>query len=298
MQINWNDLKFLLALARAGKVADVARETGVDSTTVTRRIKALEQALQCQLFKRIDNRYLPTEALQQALRNAEQAEREIGLMTQRLTQQDAHLRGRVRITSVHTFINSYLLPRLSDFYERYPDIELEIIADSSQLDLGRHEADLAIRMGRPGQQSIVTRRLTELHYSVYAHTRLADQGRELSGLPWILFEDRYSSLPEAQWQQQQVPEVQACLYCNVGLAMLNAVKSGLGVACIPCYMGQPEPELVALVPPFSLRELWVLMHPEKRNLARVRAFLDWLEQQVNADQALFLGQAEDTIDGT
>ncbi len=297
MQLNWNDLKYLLTLSRLGQVSGVAREHGVDATTVSRRIKALEEVLGCQLFLRVDNRYLPTEALQRVLQNAERVEREIGQITHGLSERDTHLQGKVRITSVHTFINSYLLPRLARFYARYPDIELEIVAESSQLDLGRHEADLAIRMGRPSQQSIVTRKLTDLHYAVYGQRTLVEAGTSVGQLPWIFFEERYSSLPEARWQQRHFPDVKARLYCNVGPAMLTAVKSGLGVACLPSYMAQAEPGLVSLLPSFNLRELWLLLHPEKRNLARVRAFIDWLEQEITQDRALFYGQSQETVDG-
>lgn len=287
--MNWNDLKYLLSLSRLGTLSAVAKETGVDMTTVSRRLKALESALGTQLFQRIDNRYLPTDALQQVLLHAEQVELEIGRLQSDLLGQDEDLRGRVRITSVHTFINSYLLQRLPDFYERYPDIELEIIADSSQLDLGRHEADLALRMGRPDQSSIVTRRMADLNYAVYGHKTLVEQSQKIGDLPWILFEDRYHNLPEALWQQQHYPDVQAQLFCNVGPAMLTAACNGLGVACLPCYMAEPVSELVALTEAFPLRALWLLMHPEKRNLARIRVFVDWLEQQLDSDTLLFQG---------
>lgn len=289
--MNWNDLKYLLALSRLGTLSAVAKETGVDMTTVSRRLKALEGSLGAQLFQRIDSRYLPTEALQQVLRRAEQVEIEIGRLESDLLGQDEDLRGRVRITSVHTFINSYLLQRLPDFYQRYPDIELEIVADSSQLDLGRHEADLALRMGRPDQSSIVTRRMADLNYALYGHQTLVENRQEIADLPWVLFEDRFHNLPEALWQQQHYPNVQARLFCNVGPAMLTAASNGLGVACLPCYMAEPVAGLVALTEAFPLRALWLLMHPEKRNLARIRAFVDWLEQQLENDTSLFMGTA-------
>lgn len=293
MQINWNDLRYLLALSREGTLSAVARDTGVDLTTVSRRLKALEQALGTQLFLRVDNRYEPTPALAAALEQAIQAEQRLNSFEAALSDLNSGLRGRVRITSIHNVINYYLLERLPAFYARYPDIELEIIADSSPLDLGRHEADLALRMGRPTQPQIVTRRLAQLSYAVYAHRALLHEAVTPETLPWVVLEDRYSSLPEAQWQRTHYPQVQTRLHCNVGPAMLSAVRSGIGAACLPCYMAQPCSELVALTGPVPMRELWLLVHPEKRTLARVRAVLDWLQQQLDQDRALFSGSSID-----
>lgn len=289
MSFNWNDLKYLLAVIRYGRISKAAEELGSDPTTVSRRIKALEQKLDTALFRRIDGKYCATEALLQVVSTAESVEQQLHQFQAQLTSQNSHLSGRVRITSVHTFINYYLIDRLTDFYRHYPDIELEIIADSSQLDLGRHEADLAIRMGRPEQASMVTRRLSHLYYSVYAHRSLIDRLEKVEQLPWIVLEDRYSSLPESKWQRMHYPDAKVRLSCNVGPAMFNAVKAGLGIACLPCYMGQAEPELVNLREPFSLRELWLLMHQDNRNLARVRVFIDWLIAQFNRDSNLFMG---------
>jgi len=271
-------------------MSGVAKETGVDVTTVSRRLKALELALGTKLFIRVDNRYLPTDSLQRVLTRATSAEREISYFQHELMEQDTALSGRLRVTSVHTFINSYLLPKLSSFYSRYPNIELELIASSDQLDLSRHEADLAIRMGRPVQPSIVTRRLSKLYYSLYAHQDLLTKGLRIDDMPWILFDNSFNHLPEAKWQQQHFPNVKASLYCNVGPAMFSAVQNKLGVAYLPCYMAQADINLVALQPPTPLRELWSLVHPERRHLAKIRAFVDWLSLEIQSDESLFHGQ--------
>ena len=290
MQVNWDDIKYLVLLVRHGRMNAVAQEIDVDVTTVSRRLKTLEQALGTKLFIRIDNRYVATDALKRVLAKAESAEREIGSFQRELLEQDASLSGSLRVTSVHTFINSYLVPRLHSFYDRYPSIQLELIADSQQIDLGRHEADLAIRMGRPVQQSIVTRRLSKIYYSVYAHRNLVENESMIAAMPWVLFEQNYNRLPEALWQQQHYPNVKASLYCNVGLAMFTAVQNELGAACLPCYIAQTDKNLIALHKPIYLREFWSLVHPERRNLAKIRAFLDWLDQEIQLDQALFHGQ--------
>lgn len=306
MSFNWNDLKFLIELHREGHIAKVAENFGIDPTTVSRRIKAMENSLGVKLLQRIDGQYYATDALKQALPQAELAEQQLKLFEDKLMAGDKQLSGTIRITSVHTFVNHYLLAKLPNFYQQYPEISIELIADSRQLDLNRHEADIAIRMGRPEQSSIVTRRIAILYYSIYAHSSLValnpdlksmseskiEETPDLTQLPWILLDSQYANLPEAIWQQQHFPQAKANLFCNVGPAMLNAVKNRLGIACLPCYMGEVESELEHLYPPFPLRELWLLMHQEKRHVARIRAFIDWLEMCLLADQAIFQGSVE------
>ena len=289
MQFKWDDIRYLVLLARHGRISHVAREVGVDVTTVSRRLKSLEKELETKLFNRIDNRYLPTDSLQLVLSNAESAEREIVHFQHNLIGKDTALKGRLRITSIHNFINFYLLPRLGDFYKQHPNIEIELIADSEQLDIGRYEADLAIRMGRPTQESIVTRQLTDLHYSVYAHKELISTEQLISDMPWVLNEKGFTHLPEVSWQHQHFPNVKANLYCNVGPAMLTAVRNKLGVAFLPCYMAHSDIDLVSLNEPTKIRELWTLIHPDRRHLAKIRTFLDWLDLQIQSDRHLFQG---------
>lgn len=289
MQIKWDDIRYLVLLARHGRMSQVAREVGVDVTTVSRRLKSLEKELETTLFDRVDNRYLPTDALQHVLSNAESAEREIVHFQHNLIGKDTALQGRLRITSIHNFINFYLLPRLGEFYKLHPNIEIELIADSEQLDIGRYEADLAIRMGRPTQESVVTRRLTKLYYSVYMHKDLISTEKSISEMPWILNEKSFQYLPESLWQQQNFPNVKANLYCNVGPAMLTAVRNKLGVAILPCYMAHSDLNLTPLNKPTALRELWTLVHPERRHLAKIRVFIDWLDLQIQSDIQLFQG---------
>lgn len=295
MSLNWNDLKYLLSLWRHQRMVKVAQELDSDPTTVSRRIKSLEGRLGTQLFQRVDGRYLPTDALLQALPSLELSERQIQQFQGQIQAQDSDLSGRLRFTSVHNFINYYLIERLPSFYQQYPNIELELIADSQPLDLTRHEADLAIRMGRPDQESLVAKRLCSLYYSVYANKSFIGKSKslasiDLESLPWILFEAKYAHIPEAIWQYENYPNAKAQLYSNVGPAMLNAVKAKLGIASLPCYMTATQPELIPLLEPFNLRELWLIMHPEKRNLARVRVFIEWLEKQLQADIGIFEGK--------
>ncbi len=285
--MNWNDLKYFLALYRGKTLSSAAKTLKVNSTTVARRIQQLEEDLGCRLFDRPDGRYLVTAEAEEILRTATQLEQQFNLIEQRLNSRDKNLSGVVRVTSVSTFINGYLLTRLPDFQRQYPDIQLELIADASQLSLSQREADLAIRMGRPAAGQLIISKLTDIAYAVYSETG-AHTHPTLSENPWVLLDEKYANLPEAMWVQQHIPAAKSVLRTNVGLGSVEAIRQGIGIACLPCYLASHY-HLSPLTEAFPMRELWLLQHPDLRQLTRIRVFIDWLKQQLIQDQKLLTG---------
>lgn len=285
--MNWNDLKFFLALYRAGTLADAAVRLKVNSTTVARRIQQLEQDLGSRLFQKEGGRYLPNENAEAVLSVATGLEEQFNLIDQRLGDRDLALSGSLRITSVSTFINGYLLARVSDFKAKYPNIQLELIADSSQLSLGRREADLAIRMGRPETGNLVIRKLVDIAYAVYGQAGVSEH-QPLKEQSWVCLDEQYADLPEARWVEKYYKNCHIALRTNVGVGSVEAVRQGLGVACLPCYLANYY-GLVPYSAPMPMREIWLLQHPGLTSQAKCRAFIDWLIEQLAQDRALFAG---------
>ncbi len=284
--MNWNDLKYFIALYRYGSLSRAGNSLKVNSTTVARRIRQLEQDLGNTLFIRQQNRFLPTDEAEAILALAEAVEQQAAGIAQRLDSRNQSLQGVIRITSVSTFINGYLLPRLPEFRALYPGIQVELIADSQQLSLTRREADLAIRMGRPQSGNLVISKLTDLNYAVFGRKDSAFQS-DLGGYPWITLEESYSQLPEAVWQQSHYANAEVALRVNVGLGSVEAVNQGLGLAYLPCFLGRKF-KLERLSESSPTRELWLLQHPELRELQRLRVFTDWLRECIAEDHGLFL----------
>ena len=286
--MNWNDLKYFLALYRNETLGGAAKTLKVNSTTVARRIVQLEQDLGCRLFDRPNGQYVITADAEEILQTAMQLEAQFSLINQQLNSRDKNLSGIVRITSVSTFINGYLLKKLPDFQCRYPDIQLELIADASQLSLSQREADLAIRMGRPETGQLIISKLTDIAYAVYGNKNTQPE-TTLNNHPWVLLDDKYANLPEAKWVSQNVSSARPVLRTNVGLGSVEAVKQGIGVACLPCYLASYY-QLSPLTKAFPMRELWLLQHPNLRELTRIRVFIDWLKEQLLHDKELFRGE--------
>jgi len=192
---NWNDLRYLLAVAQGGTLSAAARRLRVDETTVARRLAAAETALGARLFDRVDGVLRLTTAGEVAVAHAERVEREMHALGNRIAGADAAVAGTVRLTAVPILVNHLLVPALPDLYAAHPLLRLELIAEPRNLSLTKREADIALRLARPrGGGTAVARRIGRLDYAVFAPRR-GDPDR----LPWITYEEGMDELPQAKW---------------------------------------------------------------------------------------------------
>ena len=286
---NWNDLKFVLALARTGSFAAAGRRLGVNERTVARRIDTLEAGLQARLFDRSDAGILPTSAGEQVLATAEQVESGTAALADRIGGADRIVSGKVRLTAVPILINRVLIPAATRLASDHPALELELIADSRDLSLTRREADLALRLARPRREPrLLTRRLGHLDYAAYVRPPVR-QGTTEDPVAWIGYEDGMRHLPQAGWIADRVKQSHdepARIAVNDIEGALAALRAGLGKSLLPTIIGDADGDLLRLDERVDLRrEIWLLLHPELRRLARIRAVVDWLETTFTATQS-------------
>ncbi|MCG8689631.1 MAG: LysR family transcriptional regulator [Minwuiales bacterium] len=274
--MNWNDLRYLLAVFRGGTLSAAARSLRVDQTTVARRLAAIEKALGAHLFDRTDGQMQPTAADEEALDRAERVESEVLALQENLTGADSQPQGVVRLTAVPTVINRLLIPKLSGLFRRYPALRVEALADSVNLSLTKREADIALRLARPETGTAICRRIGALGYSVYGPA-----GSDPGELPWLTYEDTFLDLPQARWIAKHGGP--ARLGVGDAESLFQAVRAGLGRTVLPDFMAGADPRLVRLSDDSVLtREIWLLVHPELRALARISATIDWLVETVGA----------------
>jgi DNA-binding transcriptional LysR family regulator len=285
--LNWHDLRYLLAVARAGTLAAAARDLAVDDTTVSRRLAALEAGLGAQLFERsAEGRLLPTPAGRRALGHAERIEREVGELRRGVAGTDRLAAGTVRLTTVPLLAGRLRAPALPALFAAHPGLFLELVAEPADLSLTRRQADMALRLARPrgAAGSVVARRIGRLAYGLYGPAG-ADAGRD-AALPWLSYEEAWAHLPQARWiaaARGRLDEPAAPLAVNDGDGLLEAVAAGLGKSLLPCAVAAQDPRLRRLEVParivaaLPMRELWLLVHAELRGLARIAAVAGWLE---------------------
>lgn len=281
---DWNDLKYLLALYRSGKLKEAGRRVGTSETTVARRIKAFEQEIGTALFLRsATGRYEPTDAALKILRHAEAVETANIAMRESLGKIADQVTGSVRVSSVPIIVNRILLPNLAPLIQRYPRLTLELVPAADNLDLSKREADLALRFARPASGGLRTKaqKLGALTFGAYRAQSIAPDQTDSQG--WITYDDSCSALPQAQWLEATTAdpnERRACLRVVDADTALEAVASGLGKSLLPKVIAEADPRLRALPlngdTALPVRDVWLVSHVDQTARASVIAAKDWL----------------------
>jgi DNA-binding transcriptional LysR family regulator len=299
---DWNDLRSFLAIAREGSLQGAARALAVNHSTVFRRLNALEARLGVRLFDRSPRGYALTVAGEHMLASAARVEDEILGLERRLLGGDVRLAGALRVTTTDTLVHGVLGPHLRAFQAAYPAIQLELITGNAFFDLSKREADVALRPTRHPGDAMVGRKLAAIAVALYgARDYLAERGRPaneagLAGHALITGDASLAHLPATRWLERRLVSGATVLRCNSWLSQLAAARAGLGLAALPCFLGDPAPELVRVLPPEPsvAGELWLVTHPDLRRTARVRAFMETLARGIRRERALLEGQTGST----
>lgn len=279
----WDDLSVLLAVSRGGSLAAAAQTLGVDPSTVSRRLRALEQALDARLFDRTPDGLRPTDLARRLRPHAEQAEAAVIAAQAEVAGVDARLAGSVRVAVAGGVAVYGLAPRLPELLARYPDIEVEMLVDVAIADLSRREADIALRFERPESPDLVARRLGSTGpYKAWAHRDYLARREPGEPLRWIGWLPEYEHLPEARFLLQVAggrPRVRS----SELVSMIEAMRAGAGVMLLPGALGEWFPGVVPVeeveVPPMEI-DLWLVLHRALRTVPRVRVVVDWMVETV------------------
>lgn len=269
--IDWNDLRYALALTRHGSLSATARLLKVNHATVARRIAALEASLGIVLFERRARGYRPTAQALPVLQAAEQVEAPL-LRLGRLADsgRGQQIEGTVRVTCTEGIASHCIAPQLAALRQRWPGLQIEITVEHRSLSLARREADIAIRWARPQSGELYASRLGNVPYRLYRNPLTSD----LSVV--AAFDESLPDLPETRWLAKQ-KTLRPAIRSNSMLPLVAAARAGACAVLLPEFIGRQLPELVAEPgrPPVS-RELWLVLHRDLRKAPRVRAVADFL----------------------
>ena len=280
--LDWDDLRYALAIARADGLTGAATALGVNHSTMFRRLNALEETLGVQLFERLPGGYVATEAGARLIGAAERVEAEALAAEREITGRDTRLCGRLRVTCSETLAFRLLTAEIARFRSLHPGIQIELVIDNRQLDLARREADVALRATRPSQGDLFGRKLADLAWAVYAapgylaeHSAPAE-ATDLARHAVIGWDAAGAPARAAEWLAETVPDAAIVYRSSSLINQLVAAAAGLGLAVLPCYLADPEPGVRRVLPPLPelTRELWLITHKALKDTARVRAFMD------------------------
>lgn len=284
----------VLAVARSGSLVGAGTALGVAHTTVGRRIRALEADLGVRLFDRAPEGHVATAAGEEVLAVAEQVEASVRSVEGRVKGRDEHLEGPLRVSLPDTLF--WAFPEVFDgFREFYPAVRLIVAGSERPVSLERREADVVLRLSSAPPEDWVGRRLATAQFGIYASRELAASASGATLVaegPWVDWEGGPNLAWFREWLGHRAPGARLGLALEArGLMLLGAVRAGLGVQILPCYLGDAEPALVRVAPldrSFRL-DLWVLSHADLRQNSRVRAFVRHVSEAFSAQQARFEG---------
>lgn len=289
MNVAWDDLRTVLMLVRHHSLAGAAEALGVNYTTVARRVRRAEDALDQLLFERLPDGYRPTDAAHLVAEHAGQMENaEHGMMRQ-LECANTELSGVLKITAPHVLIANFLSPVIDQFSKAYPRVDLRILATTELLDLTRLEADLAVRISRNPGDTLMGLRLLRQETASFANQ---DAAKRISNDPtamidWVVH-DAYPNVPNAI--SSKFPNNRARFRFDDIVAMVGAAQAGLGVVRMPMFLGRSSAGLVQVpvLPPQPYADIWVVGHPDVWPSQKQRAFREILTKYCKAHSRQFV----------
>lgn len=289
--MDWDKLRVFHAVAEAGSFTHAGEALNLSQSAVSRQISALEESLTVPLFHRHARGLILTEQGELLFQTARDVFAKLSMTEAMLTESREAARGPLKVTTTVAFGSTWLAPRLKEFLILYPDIQLILLLDDTELDLGMREADIAIRMNAPRQPDLIQRHLMTVRFHVYAHANyikehgeprtLADLATHqligypehvrapITGLNWLL--DLEASLPK-----------KTVLRINNVYAIFRAVESGLGIAALPDYMVNGSPDIHRVLPEVQGPEIesYFVYAEELRHSKRISVFRDFLVRKV------------------
>lgn len=279
--IHWDDFETVLAIADTGSLSGAARRLGVSHATVFRRLGDIEQRLGVTLFERSRTGYTPTLAGEELADNARQMETFVLSAERRIVGRDLQPTGSVWVTTTDSMMVGLLAPLFAEFRELYPGITLDVAVSNQLFNLTKREADVAIRPSNAPPDTLIGRRLVDLGMAVYGAKGQLDEGSvDLAQIAWVGPGSRLFDQPLMQWMSDHGYDELCQFRVDTLIGMLSSVKAGLGVAVLPCYLADGDPDLVQLTDPIPSLSygLWFLMHPDLRGVARISSLLEFMTE--------------------
>jgi DNA-binding transcriptional LysR family regulator len=279
VQMQWDDLKFVLALSRAQTLSGAAAALGATHTTVGRRLRSLEGDLGVRLFEQTPRGFVPTEAGADVLSVAERAEADLLAMQARVSGGDARLSGPLRVTTMDMLFRMYAAAFRS-FAERHPGIDLTLHFSDDRASLNRREVDVALRLSNAPGDALVGRRVGRLQFAVYGSRDLVAQvgSDALADYPWVGWHEQTLRAWLEGWLAANAPGAVVRARVDKTGQLADVIAAGLGVHFLSLAEGDAHPQLVRIGPVVGgfEQDVWLLTLPELRHQGRVRAFMDHL----------------------
>lgn len=276
----WDDFRLCKAIADARSLAGAADILDVNTSTVFRRLGALETRLAARLFDRRRAGYALTPAGEEMVTLAQRIADEVTTIERRIAGRDLKPSGELRVTTNDALIAHGLTPILARFRQAYPEIRLEVVSSNDALNLSRRDADIAIRVSAKPPDTLIGRRISSMAWAIYgqANELAVESIDDLAHRHWVMPGDNLSQLKIARAIASQIPRDRIVYTLSTVCGLGEAIEAGIGIGPLPCYIGERMglTRILSLDCDSEEAALWILTHPDIRGSARVRVFLEFV----------------------
>ncbi|MEP1144523.1 MAG: LysR family transcriptional regulator [Henriciella sp.] len=289
--MDWDDARMFLAFARDGSFSAAAKRLGVQHSTISRRIHALEKDLATPLMERSATGYVLTEAGEQLSESATRMERELLSFEAASSGQSDAPSGELHVTAIANMASTVLMPLFARFNEAYPNIDLRLEVTNNSVRLAERDADVALRQTNTPGETLIGTRLVTVSSAVYGSTDYcAAVAAGRAPEKWVGVDccDYHRN-----WTKQAWPQLDHSFCVDDTSLTVAALKEGLGVGFLPCFLGDNDPSLVRFREPEKKHELglWLLYHRDLKRTKRVTLFRQHMQREIEPLSSVFDGTA-------
>lgn len=294
--MEWDSLRYFLAVARQGGLTAASRDLNVSISTVRRHLNQLEVSTGVSLFVKHPTGYTLTTQGESLFARAEEAESAFLSFESAAMGQHNKASGRVRLATAENIATNFIIPALPDFYRQHPLITLDLATSITATNIAKREADIALRLTRPENGSVLVRKLGSQRWAFYRSKQLKIEKRPLTkenavNYPFILWSENLLDLPVPKWLHHEIRPSTVPIHCNSLYANYCAAKAGLGIALLPCFMGDNATELEYT--PYEgeviSQDIWLAINRDVRSSTSVSVVVDFLVQLITENKSKFEG---------
>jgi DNA-binding transcriptional LysR family regulator len=295
---DWNDLRYFLAVAREGSTIGAANALRVNQSTVQRRLAALEEVIESQLVERTPTGYRLTEKGLALRPHAEAVENAVEAFRRQLASIEDAPAGTIRVTAPEGIAYLILTPLLETFHTRHPSLKVDVILTDQILDLSKGDADVALRVAPLEDSVLIGRKISDQAWGFYASRAYAERHGTMScpddinRHAVILLDRELADIQVSTWLRGVMTDAKVAARCNSVSGALLTAKTGVGVAMLPSHIGDTEAGLVRMFGPLKgiASGIYLVAHPDLHKTPRVRAFFDFMIQEIEQFRPLLAGK--------
>ena len=300
--MNWDDVKVFLEVARSERLSIAAKRLGIDASTISRRIHKLEESLATQLFERtLDGHQLTVDG-KKLLTSARRMEQDASQAFEEIKDKKEQNSGRVRIGATEAFSNFFIAQNLLPLQQQFTNIQIDLIHFARDVKISRNEADIAIAVEKPKNTSTIITKLCDYRLQLYCHqdylTKNGIEAEHVNNISfenlaqhhWVSYVDNLLFTEQLAYLKELNPNLTPSFQSTSITSQYFAIKSGLGIGILPCFLAEQDQSLVKLCAQEIniIRSFYLVTHPESKRLSHVNTVWDYLKSLAKSQQQLLM----------